>query len=38
MKVLDCESVEKVARELDRRRTLSVEQVYELLGCQPPWY
>ncbi len=37
MKVLDRESVEKIAKELDRHKNLSVEQVYELLGCAPPW-
>jgi len=37
MELLDCESVEKVARELDRHGKLSDEQVYELLGCQLPW-
>jgi hypothetical protein len=38
MELLDRASVEKVARELDRQRRLSDEQVYELLDCKPPWY
>jgi hypothetical protein len=37
-KVLDRESVEKVARELDRKKKLSDEEVYESLGCKPDWY
>ncbi len=35
--LLDRESVEKVAKELDRSGTLSGEQVYQLLGCATPW-
>jgi hypothetical protein len=38
MKLLDRESVEKVAKELDQHKKLSDEQVYQLLGCTPPWY
>jgi hypothetical protein len=37
LSVLDRDSVERVAKELDRVKNLSVEQVYELLGCVPPW-
>jgi hypothetical protein len=38
MNVLDRGSIEKVARELDQHKKLSSEQVYELLGCDPPWH
>jgi hypothetical protein len=38
IKLLDRESVEKVAKELDLHRKLSDEEVYKLLGCTPPWY
>lgn len=34
MKLLDRESVEKVAKELDRSKRLSEEEVYKLLGCK----
>jgi hypothetical protein len=38
MKLLDRESVEKVAKELDQRQKLSEDEVYELLGYTLPWY
>jgi hypothetical protein len=38
MPILDEESVEKVAKELDRQRRLSELQVYRLLGCTPSWF
>jgi hypothetical protein len=34
---IDRESVEEVAKALDRGKRLSSEQVYQLLGCKPPW-
>jgi hypothetical protein len=37
MKVLDRESIEKVAQKLDQHKKLTDEQVCELLGCAPPW-
>jgi hypothetical protein len=37
MALIDRESVQKVASELDRRKKLTEEQAYELLGCAPPW-
>ncbi len=37
MKVLDRESVEKVARALERHSRLDDEHLYELLGCKAPW-
>jgi hypothetical protein len=36
MKILDCDSVEKVASVLNRKKRLSVEQVYELLNLESP--
>jgi len=36
MKLLDRESIVNVAKELDRQKKLTDEQVYELLGCAPP--
>jgi hypothetical protein len=36
--ILDQQSIEKVACELDHERKLTAEQVYEILGCVPPWY
>ena len=38
MKLLDRQSVEKVAKELELQRKLSDDQVYQLLGCTPWWY
>jgi hypothetical protein len=38
MEVLDRESVERVAKELDSQKKLTDEQVYKLLGSEPPWY
>jgi hypothetical protein len=35
---LDRESVERIAKELGQRGRLGDEEVYELLGCPPPWY
>ncbi len=37
VKVLDRESVEKIAKALERRKKLSVEQVYALLDRETPW-
>lgn len=36
--VLDRGAIERVARELDRRKQLSDEQVCKMLGCKLPWY
>jgi hypothetical protein len=38
VKILDAESIEKVARKLDQRRRLTEEEVYEIFGCKPDWY
>jgi hypothetical protein len=38
MNILDRESIEKVAKELDQHKKLSDEQVYNLLGSLPPWH
>jgi hypothetical protein len=38
MKVLDRESVEKIAQALGQRGQLDEEQVHDLLGCKPPWW
>jgi hypothetical protein len=37
MKLLDCESVEKVAKELQLTRKLDGDIVYAILGIKPPW-
>lgn len=38
VKVLDRESVEVVAKELDKRKKLTEEQVCRLLGTRPSWW
>jgi hypothetical protein len=37
IKILDCESVLKVARALHRKKKLINVEVYRILGCDPPW-
>jgi hypothetical protein len=38
MKVLDCESVHKIAEALGQHGKLSEVQVHDLLGCKPCWW
>ena len=37
IEILDGGAVVRVAKQLDERRTLSEEEVYQLLGRIPPW-
>jgi hypothetical protein len=37
-KVIDRESVAKVAVALNERKKLTDEQVHDFLGCKPPWW
>jgi hypothetical protein len=37
IRLLERKCVEKIAAELERSKTLDVERVYELAGCQTPW-
>jgi hypothetical protein len=38
MKVLDRESIEKIARALGQQKELTEEEVYGILDCEPTWY
>jgi hypothetical protein len=38
VKLLDRESIEKVAKKLDQERKLTDEEVYQLFGMRPPWW
>jgi hypothetical protein len=37
MKILDRESIEKVARKLEQKRQLKDKEVCSILGCEPYW-
>jgi hypothetical protein len=37
MGILDRESIEKVARELDLKGRLKDKEVCDILGCEPYW-
>jgi hypothetical protein len=37
MKILDRESIQKVARKLEQKRQLKDKDVCNILGCEPYW-